>query len=240
MVRTEFRDFTGSLIRRGSAFATYTCFTKNSPPTYVSWTRDNVSLVIDDIHYGTMQVVTNQYSSSYKNILLVYDITEMLGNSTYRCLISNAGGNISGYIQGGNTGKQLYLPKNYSVIRYTYIHFLLVSADTRLWTSAEPTYQTQFVLTCQATIPPQYIERIAPYIAYIDIVWSGPEAVMSQLQSDASVLQETDTENLTGSLTFLALNTSHNGIYSCQTILRLSLRNLIIGQSSSIRVSLEG
>lgn len=105
---------------------------------------------------------------------------------------------------------------------------------TELWTSADPVYKTQFSLMCRAIITPQYMNLLAPYI---DIEWSYPE---SQQQNDFSVLEEVDRDNFTSSLTFLSPNSSHNGIYTCKSILRLPNRKLELSPNNSFLLSLEG
>lgn len=101
----EFQNLVDTSTIPGSVLATYSCFTQNSPPTTLSWTKNGVPLTIDNIHYRTIQVVTNRLTSSYKNILLVYDITALLGNPTFTCNIrTNDGQHVSGDIQEGLTG----------------------------------------------------------------------------------------------------------------------------------------
>ena len=87
--------------------ASYTCFTRNFPPTTVAWSRNGEPIAIDDVLYSTTQIMTNRVSSSYQSVLFVHKITEVLGNPspTYACSITNAGGQVSGNIQGGITGK---------------------------------------------------------------------------------------------------------------------------------------
>jgi hypothetical protein len=106
-----------------------------------------------------------------------------------------------------------------------------------LRTSAEPEYNTQFLLVCQASLPSQYIRHLSPYIKFD---WFISENVISQLQTDISIVTEMGPETFTSTLTFLTLNTSHNGNYTCQTFLRLPHRNLTIGQSNSLPLFLEG
>lgn len=113
-------------------------------------------------------------------------------------------------------------------------NFFLVPGSTELWTSADPVYKTQFSLMCRAIIAPQYLNLLAPYI---DIEWSYPE---SQPQNDSSVLEEMDRDNFTSSLTFLSPNSSHNGIYTCKSILRLPHRKIELTPNNSFLLSLEG
>ena len=115
-----------------------------------------------------------------------------------------------------------------------------MSAVTAIRSPFAQVYQGQFVLDCEVTIEAQYMERIAPYT--VDIVWSGPENVIAKLRCDPSVIEETHHygNNHNSSLTFLSLNTSHNGDYSCQTVFRLPDRNSTIGQSSVISIRQEG
>ena len=51
-----------------------------------------------------MQMVTNRVTSTFKNVLLVYDIRELLGNPVYDCYINSGRGSVTGDISGGLTG----------------------------------------------------------------------------------------------------------------------------------------
>ena len=116
-----------------------------------------------------------------------------------------------------------------------------MSGRTTISRSADPVYKELFTLKCQTTVPSQSMERLRPYIDTIDIVWSGPANVISQLHSNQSIIVETDHDSFTSSLTFLSLNTSHNGDYSCRAIARLpNNRDVVIGQSSSTSILVEG
>ena len=83
----------------GSVVATYTCETRGFPPTWLSWTRNGELLTIDDTRYSTMQIVTNRAGSYFDNVLLVYDITELLGDPVYQCNVSSRFGSVVGDIQ---------------------------------------------------------------------------------------------------------------------------------------------
>ena len=107
-IRGEFLDLTSSSNTQSPLLATYTCFTDTYPPTSVSWSRNNEPVNVDGIHYNTIQVVTNRRSSAYKNVLQVYDVTEVLGNPRFTCSMTNSGGTVSHSNQEGVTGKQLY------------------------------------------------------------------------------------------------------------------------------------
>ena len=106
LVQQEFQDLTDSSTSSGSVVASYTCSTRNYPPTTVTWLRNGDPLVIDNEYYSTTQVITDRVSSSYKSVLLVHKVTEVFGNPppTYACSISTAGGNVVGYIDRGITG----------------------------------------------------------------------------------------------------------------------------------------
>ena len=115
----------------------------------------------------------------------------------------------------------------------------IVSALTSLQTSSVPVYNTQFDLMCQSSIPNQYIRHLAHYI---DIEWSGPASVISLLESSSgeTVKEETDLEHLISTLSFSFLNSSHNGNYTCKTVLRLPSETLKIGGSNTVTISVEG
>ena len=106
LVQQEFEDLTDSPTSSGSVAARYTCYTRNYPPTTVTWLRNSDPLVIDNEYYSTTQVLTDRVSSSYESVLLVHKVTEIFGNPppTYACSISTAGRNVVGYIGRGITG----------------------------------------------------------------------------------------------------------------------------------------
>ena len=114
---------------------------------------------------------------------------------------------------------------------------LSVSATTNLWTSTRPEYNMQFTLLCQATLPSQYTRHLKHHIQN---VWIVPEAARLRLQTNTSIVTKMDPETLTSSLTILSPNASHNGDYSCHTILRLPHETLTIGRSNSLPLLLEG
>ena len=80
------------------------CETEGFPPTSVSWERNNVPLFIDGIRYSTEQIVTNRSTSSYKNILQVHHIIDLLGDPVFRCTISSDYGFVSGVFYDSFTG----------------------------------------------------------------------------------------------------------------------------------------
>ena len=66
-----------------------------------------------------IQVVTDRLSSSYDNILLVYDITALLGNSIYNCSIGSNDQYVYGVIDEGLTG--IYILYTYYITTASYI-----------------------------------------------------------------------------------------------------------------------
>ena len=89
------------------------CHTQNSPPTNMAWLRDGEAIHVDGWGYETMQIVTSRSASysRYKNTLLIRNATELAGNHSYICSVSNSAGSSSQTIHTTFTG----------------IHFVLVS-----------------------------------------------------------------------------------------------------------------
>ena len=115
-----------------------------------------------------------------------------------------------------------------------------MSATAALQATSTPEYNTPLELKCHISIPPQYMKHLTPYI---DIMWLGPDYVLSQLNSNSTqttVMEVIDLENLTSSLIFQSPTESINGDYSCQIILRLPREDLNVNESNTIPISLEG
>ena len=84
------------------------CRSKNSIPTNVTWLMNDTVVDISHSFYQTMQIVDAQYSrtgSYFRNILIVNDLLEALGNPTYTCLVENTFGNDSEDIAVHKEGK---------------------------------------------------------------------------------------------------------------------------------------
>ena len=80
------------------------CNTSGFPPTSVMWKKDNYSVNGDTNAYQAFQRVVNRATSSYSNILIIFDAVDILGNITYTCSIKSPIGKVSRDIQVTNTG----------------------------------------------------------------------------------------------------------------------------------------
>lgn len=87
---SDYQDLTEDI--SSSALAIVRCITHTSPPTSVTWKRNGVAIDVDGGKYETMQIVTDRKHSHYDNTLIVNDLTEILGNPTYTCIITNSAG----------------------------------------------------------------------------------------------------------------------------------------------------
>ena len=117
------------------------------------------------------------------------------------------------------------------------LSWFIVSSSVRMWTSPKQAYETRYALMCQVTVPHSIRQHLLPYLR---IRWSGPEDVLSQIQEHNVIIDELDQQSLTGSLTFISPNVSHNGVYHCQAVLRLPYETLEISQRVHTILSLEG
>ena len=76
-----------------SALAKVECYTMNSPPTIVTWKRDGVVIdTIESSHYRTLQIVVDRREFHYRNILLIGNVLDIMGNHTFTCEIHNDAG----------------------------------------------------------------------------------------------------------------------------------------------------
>ncbi len=70
---------------------TFTCTTTGSPPTTVTWTKDNEEIVIDGTMFRLSRTVVNRTTATFKNVLTVDDeFADMIGN--YSCSVVNVFG----------------------------------------------------------------------------------------------------------------------------------------------------
>ena len=105
MYSSSYTDMSNS---EGSVLGTLECLTQNSPPTTVTWLRDGVAVHVDGGGYEMMQIVTERQISQYKNILLIRNATDLAGNHTYTCSVSNAAGSYSQNISTTLTGEHMH------------------------------------------------------------------------------------------------------------------------------------
>ena len=91
-----------------TSILTLECRSKNSIPTNVIWLMNDTVVDISQPFYQTMQIVDAQYSrtgSYFRNILIVNDLLEALGNPTYTCIVENTFGKDSEDIAVHKEGK---------------------------------------------------------------------------------------------------------------------------------------
>ena len=88
-----------------TSILTLECRSKYSIPTNVTWLMNDTVVDISQPFYQTMQIVDARYSSYFRNILIVNDLLEALGNPTYTCLVENSFGNDSEDIVVHKDGK---------------------------------------------------------------------------------------------------------------------------------------
>ena len=89
------------------------CYTVNSPPTTVVWKRDGQVINTRSDTYETLQVVADRIDSHYRNVLLLHNVSDVVGDHIYTCEIENVVGstshNISINFQGIMHRKSVYL-----------------------------------------------------------------------------------------------------------------------------------
>ena len=73
---------------------TFTCTSRNSPATTVTWMKDGDTLDIDGEKYKTYQTVTNRRTSTYENTLVVDGVIENI-TGNYTCKVTNKFGSSS-------------------------------------------------------------------------------------------------------------------------------------------------
>ena len=78
-----------------STMAELVCYTTNAPPTNIVWLRDGEEIDIDGVTYDSHQMVVDRINSHYRNILLVKEVKNIIGNLTFTCRVSNLYGSAS-------------------------------------------------------------------------------------------------------------------------------------------------
>ena len=72
-----------------TALAHVVCYTMNSPPTTVVWKRDGKIIDVGADEFATLQIVVDHRNSHYRNVLVITDVFDIMGNITYTCEIEN-------------------------------------------------------------------------------------------------------------------------------------------------------
>ena len=76
-----------SRVRRTSTL-TLTCVTSRAPPTNLQWTRNGITLDIDDTTHRVTQTVTNRHLVYYNNKLEIFDHIDNV-TGLYTCTVKN-------------------------------------------------------------------------------------------------------------------------------------------------------
>ena len=80
------------------------CYTTQSPPTSVVWMRNGDAIDVDGVSYDSIQIVANRRLSHYQSVLLVMNVTNIIGENIFTCTINNSRGSISHDIPTNLTG----------------------------------------------------------------------------------------------------------------------------------------
>ena len=110
-----------------SSLATVTCSTQNSPPTNVTWMKDEEELLLNGTEYRSIHEVTDRANSYYNVKLIIGDITGIGGIHNYTCVINNTIGGHWRMITTNVSGKHSVVcinPTRLSLLCTTY-HFLI-------------------------------------------------------------------------------------------------------------------
>ena len=114
------------------------------------------------------------------------------------------------------------------------ILFSSVDPNVEISMSSEPVYKSLFTLSCKVHVFRKLHNQLAPSIT---IVWETPTEILST--SGGNIAVETQEAMINGidgipflvrNLTFLSLNKSHNGVYTCQAIIQLPNESQIISR----------
>ena len=89
------------------AMAEIVCYTSNTPPTTVVWRKSGEVIDADETAYDSLQVVVDRVDSHYRNILVVKEITSIIGDQTFTCNVSNLYGSVPFTVSTNLSGKFL-------------------------------------------------------------------------------------------------------------------------------------
>ena len=90
VLRSGYTDLT--MDADSPAFVEVDCYTMHFPPTTVTWKRDGMEIDLCSKHYQTEQIVVDRINSHYRNILLIQNVFDIIGNHTFTCEIQNSAG----------------------------------------------------------------------------------------------------------------------------------------------------
>ena len=77
-----------SRLTSSSSFLTLGCTSVQSPPTFVTWLKDDIEVVVDGTMIREAKAIQDRAASSYLNMLLInMEPDNLLGN--YSCNVSN-------------------------------------------------------------------------------------------------------------------------------------------------------
>lgn len=76
-------------------FFTLNCSSSDSAPTEVTWQEDGQIITADILNHSTVQILRNGRSSSYDNLLVIYNSDVNENSGRYSCAIDNAFGSVT-------------------------------------------------------------------------------------------------------------------------------------------------
>ena len=77
---------------------TLVCTSTGGPATSVTWTKDNITLVVDGSTYQQSQVITDTVAATYENRLTIVSKTSPL-SGVYTCYVENERANATSSIE---------------------------------------------------------------------------------------------------------------------------------------------
>ena len=81
-----------SSLRYENSAQTLVCTSTGGPATSVSWTKNNITLLVDGTTYQRSQVITDTVTATYENRLTIVSKTAHL-SGVYSCYVQNRRGN---------------------------------------------------------------------------------------------------------------------------------------------------
>jgi hypothetical protein len=176
-----------------AALARVECYTTGSPPTTVIWKRDGAVIDAKSSRYDTLQIATDRRHSHFRNILLINDVFDVVGNYTFTCEIENSAGSTS-------HSTTINIP---------------VTPKARVEASPHSGREGEEVtLACEGTAGPlKTSTQLAPHIT---VEWVGPTgAALTKENSITLGAQRLSPHGGVRTLTFNGTTFRHAGVYSC-------------------------